>query len=216
MKTFSRFPCFVAMALWFAFIQPVAAQSVCAGDCGRNNEVTVDEILALVNIALGSGDVATCTAGDRNTDGEITVDEIVAALQNALDGCPQNATQTWIESDLRLVQSACPSELTELLEEGLATDGICATEIAIDGDQVTAVDCEGGVTMATIGEDGVATTSESMSEQIGDCLFEIELIVRVDLRLSPTTTNYDVNVSTSGTCPFAACEMLFASTLTRQ
>ena len=59
----------------------------CVGDCHGNGQVTVDEILTLVNIALGTTDVATCEAGDPNHDGQITVDEILAAVNNALNGC---------------------------------------------------------------------------------------------------------------------------------
>jgi hypothetical protein len=49
--------------------------------------VTVDEILTMVNIALGNAPVTTCEAGDANGDGQITVDEILAAVNDALNGC---------------------------------------------------------------------------------------------------------------------------------
>jgi hypothetical protein len=49
--------------------------------------VTVDEILSMVNIALGNANLGTCEAGDANDDGDITVDEILAAVNNALNGC---------------------------------------------------------------------------------------------------------------------------------
>jgi hypothetical protein len=161
--------------------------------------------------------VGTCTAGDRNADGEITVDEIVAALQNALDGCPQSETQTWIESDFRIVQAACPAEITGFLESQLGGDDVCASEITIDGNLVTAVDCDETVTEAVIGDDGVARVTQVVSEQIDDdCLLTIELKVGVDLSRSPTTIEYDVNVDASGNCPFSRCEVVFASTLTRQ
>lgn len=216
MKNLARAPGLVTMVLCLVLAQPVPAQSECGGDCGGDGEVTVNEILALVNIALGSGDVSTCSAGDRNADGEITVDEIVAALQNALDGCPRSVTQTWAESDLRLVRSTCPSEFTEALEAGLAKEATCPSEITIVRDQVTAIDCEEGVTTARIGSDGVAAGTESVSQQVGDCRFDIELAFRADLRRSPTTIDYRANVSTSGPCPFGGCEVIFASTLTRE
>jgi hypothetical protein len=66
----------------------------CVGDCNGDGTVTVDEILAMVNIALGIplGNVPVgggdCRAGDANHDGQITVDEILAAVNNALNGCP--------------------------------------------------------------------------------------------------------------------------------
>lgn len=64
------------------------AHAVCAGDCDGDRTVTVDEIVTMVNIALGSRPVADCLAGDRSGDGEITVDEIVTAVNNALGECP--------------------------------------------------------------------------------------------------------------------------------
>jgi len=60
---------------------------LCAGDCNHDSQVTVDEILALVNIALGNAPVTACDAGDANHDGQISVDEIVAAAGTGLRGC---------------------------------------------------------------------------------------------------------------------------------
>ncbi len=59
----------------------------CAGDCGGDEHVTVDELLTMVNIALGNADVSGCEAGDLNQDGQITVDEILTAVNNALNAC---------------------------------------------------------------------------------------------------------------------------------
>jgi len=64
----------------------------CAGDCNDDGTVTVDEILTMVNIALGNADVSTCLAGDVNGDGQVTVDEILTAVNNALDGCGVHRT----------------------------------------------------------------------------------------------------------------------------
>jgi len=47
----------------------------------------VNEIIALVNVALGTGTPATCEAGDGNGDQQITINEIVTAVNNALTGC---------------------------------------------------------------------------------------------------------------------------------
>lgn len=55
---------------------------------GSSAGVTVDEVIAVVNIALGNRALEECPAGDRNFDGVVTVDEIVAAVRHALDGCP--------------------------------------------------------------------------------------------------------------------------------
>ena len=62
--------------------------SVCAGDCNASGSVTVDDVIPMVNIALGSAPLSSCPAGDSNHDDQITVDEILTAVRNALRGCP--------------------------------------------------------------------------------------------------------------------------------
>lgn len=62
----------------------------CVGDCNGDGQVTVDDILTMVNIALGNANISTCLAGDANHDGQITVDEILTAVDNALNGCVQS------------------------------------------------------------------------------------------------------------------------------
>lgn len=59
----------------------------CVGDCSGDHAVTVDELLTMVNIALGNADISGCTAGDGNADGHITVEEILVAVNNALNAC---------------------------------------------------------------------------------------------------------------------------------
>lgn len=65
----------------------VGPVSHCAGDCNGDLQVTVDEILSAVGIALGNLAVTDCTAADLNGDGTVTVDEIIAAVNAALTGC---------------------------------------------------------------------------------------------------------------------------------
>ena len=48
----------------------------------------MNELLTMVNIALGNTPVSACEAGDVNRDGEITINEILAAVNNALASCP--------------------------------------------------------------------------------------------------------------------------------
>ena len=57
------------------------------GNCDGDSEVSVDELVQMVNIALGDAAVLTCTAGDANGDGMIGVNEIIRAVNNALSGC---------------------------------------------------------------------------------------------------------------------------------
>ena len=61
--------------------------SSCVGDCTATGSVDVEDILTMVNIALGNVPLSSCLAGDANDDGQITVDEILTAVSNALYGC---------------------------------------------------------------------------------------------------------------------------------
>lgn len=65
----------------------VAVGPSCMGDCAGDSRVTVDELLLMVNVALGGLHVASCGAGDGNGDGQITVDEILIAVNHALSSC---------------------------------------------------------------------------------------------------------------------------------
>ena len=65
---------------------PTPIVIACAGDCNGDGEVTIDEIISLVNVALGDIPL-TCPSADLNHDGEITMDELIVAINNALAGC---------------------------------------------------------------------------------------------------------------------------------
>jgi hypothetical protein len=60
---------------------------VCAGDCDGDGDVTVNELIIGVNIALGSQPVERCEAVDDNEDGVCTVNELIRAVNAALGGC---------------------------------------------------------------------------------------------------------------------------------
>ena len=65
---------------------PTETPVPCTGDNNGGSNVTVDEIIAMVNIALANLDLSECTNGD----GQITVDEILMAVNNPLNGCPKS------------------------------------------------------------------------------------------------------------------------------
>jgi hypothetical protein len=68
-------------------LTPTRTPKSCLGDCNDDREVTVNELITMVNIALGTANVSLCATGDTNGDGTITVNEIVAGVNNALNGC---------------------------------------------------------------------------------------------------------------------------------
>jgi hypothetical protein len=90
------------LVVGLAAAAPAAAQADgCVGDCSADGEVTVDEIITGVNIALGTQTAAACPAFDGNGDGEVTVDEIVTSVNNALNGCPVPAPTPVFPADYR-------------------------------------------------------------------------------------------------------------------
>lgn len=60
--------------------------AMCAGDCSLDRQVTIDEVLRCVTIALGSP--LTCQPCDLDRDGEVAINELVTAVNAALGGCP--------------------------------------------------------------------------------------------------------------------------------
>jgi hypothetical protein len=59
----------------------------CSGDCNGDGHVTINELIAAVNIALGQAQITACQACDRNGDGKVTINELIAAVSRALQGC---------------------------------------------------------------------------------------------------------------------------------
>jgi cysteine-rich repeat protein len=58
----------------------------CVGDCNQDERVTIDEIVAMVDMAL-AGVGPACVQAGRNADGAIDVSEIIDAVNAALYGC---------------------------------------------------------------------------------------------------------------------------------
>src|SRR5262245_6229570 len=50
----------------------------CTADCDDGGDVTIDELLRAIRIALGGAAVVSCAVADRNADGAVTTDELVA------------------------------------------------------------------------------------------------------------------------------------------
>src|SRR5215475_6306744 len=73
-----------AALLW---VWPATAQS-CPGDCDGDGEVSINELIIGVNIALGTQAISACPAMDSNGDGAVTVNELIRAVTAALNGCP--------------------------------------------------------------------------------------------------------------------------------
>jgi Tol biopolymer transport system component len=58
--------------------------SSCTGHCNGDQQVTIDELLTAVNIALGSSAPSACPAYDSNA---VAITDLMTAVNNALNGC---------------------------------------------------------------------------------------------------------------------------------
>jgi outer membrane protein assembly factor BamB len=63
------------------------ALPACPGDCNRNGEVNVNELVTGVNISLGTADINRCYALDSNGTRKVEVNELVGGTLSALNGC---------------------------------------------------------------------------------------------------------------------------------
>jgi hypothetical protein len=68
--------------------------AVCTGDCDMSGDVTVNELIVMVNIALNALPLSTCPIADKDGSGDVTVNEIIIAVNNALYGCGVIPTPT--------------------------------------------------------------------------------------------------------------------------
>ncbi len=64
------------------------AAGACVGDCDDTGVVTIDDLIRMVNIAVGAAPLSECSAGDANGDGQIDISELIQAVVYVLNGCP--------------------------------------------------------------------------------------------------------------------------------
>ena len=58
--------------------------AACSGDCNGDGEVTIDELIRAVNIALEILPPSDCLAVDANADGTVSIDELIRAVNAGL------------------------------------------------------------------------------------------------------------------------------------
>lgn len=69
----------------FTIAIPCAA-ALAVGDCNRDFDVRIDELITGVSIALGAAPLSECAAFDRDRDDGVSVDELVGGVDAALNG----------------------------------------------------------------------------------------------------------------------------------
>jgi len=91
-----------------------AAASSYTGDCDGDGQVTINELVLGVNIALGFTPRETCPAFDSNQDDQVTVDELVSAVSAALDG----RTNPTSSGNFALVVDTRSNTITKIIDFG--------------------------------------------------------------------------------------------------
>jgi hypothetical protein len=159
MRTTSFRTLVVALSTCTLLLPCRAPAQACVGDCDSDDHVTVDEILSMVNIALGNTPISACRAGDANDDGQITIDEILAAVNNALNGCPPLPTFTPTNT---ATASATPTETP--LATATATPGWTPSDGAISVADAVARDAQGWALhySQSLTTEGVVTVSAGL------------------------------------------------------
>ncbi len=101
----------VASALLCLPVLVKPATAACVGDCNRDGEVTINELITGVNIALGNNDVSVCPEFDANDDGEVTINELIMAVNNALGSCPAESPTDTPTEELTLTPTDTPTDM---------------------------------------------------------------------------------------------------------
>jgi hypothetical protein len=66
---------------------PASPTPPCAGDCNRDDRVTISELVLGTSIALGSADLSTCSEFDCRATASVPIDCLTRAVRAALHGC---------------------------------------------------------------------------------------------------------------------------------
>jgi hypothetical protein len=142
----------VALSLTLGLTPRTARADVCTGDCDGSGDVTVNEIIILVNMALGTQtQLSACPHGlpaDITDPSQVDVSLIIKAVNAALSGCPAPGTPT--PSPTPSGSPVCGNGVTDPGEEcddggtcigGTNAGTACTAESDCHGNGV----CEGGV-----------------------------------------------------------------------
>src|SRR6185436_2645048 len=90
----------------------------CAGDCDDSGDVTVNEVVKTVNVALGTMGMTECANVDMNADDRAGIDEVVGAVDNSIHGCNCDAGRKPFTSTFQAIQE-------QIFERHGCTQAIC-------------------------------------------------------------------------------------------
>lgn len=114
---------------------PVEIEQIFVGDCDDDANVTVDEVVRMISIALGINLPSTCALGDGNANEEVTVDEIITATMNALVGCQAGSRHVDLVplSAREICRNGCEPYVIELCIANTGDEPAFSFDVMING-----------------------------------------------------------------------------------
>lgn len=128
----------LACCFFASFSPPAKAQIICSGDCDNDGPVTIDELVHMIRIALGTAPPASCIAGDIDHDGNIGIDEIIAAVFVSLNGCPAFDVDTTTEARCDPIAAPCILPLPNDYFTVADTATVTGRRLALDAESLPA------------------------------------------------------------------------------
>lgn len=116
----------------------------CDGDCDGNRAVSINELVAIVAIALGRAPVATCGVADRSVNGAVEINEVLGGVLSAIDSCPAGADTVLRNGKLFTADAASPdAEALAICGERLAAVGSNDALRGVVDEHTTVIDLGG-------------------------------------------------------------------------
>jgi hypothetical protein len=157
-----------------------AASAACAGDCGGDGAVSIDELIKVVGIILGEQAGSACAAADANGDDAVAVSDAIAAVNAALGGCPPPASREPVSAALSAARAL--AHLPRL-----------SGDVAVALDALSGpMQCEAGGSFDSTCEDSGAGTRLNHVAADG---------CRVNTNDGPVQLDGSVNIVAGGQCP---------------
>ncbi len=73
-------------------VPPTSTPRPCVGDCDGSRDVSINELITMVNIALGTAQPSACPDGIPSGDG-VNISLIIQAVNDSLSGCPRSSAR---------------------------------------------------------------------------------------------------------------------------
>jgi hypothetical protein len=182
---------------------PTTVHAQCVGDCDGVGTVVVNNVITLVDIALGTASPSACTNGIPS-GAEVTVAVIIQAVNSALNGCAFDVSGTWREDQYSLVSSDCTAAYTQLVfEQEISNPPVCDYQLSLSQNGFTVnetVECTGDSFVGTLDPSGTLQVHTSSQASASGCTIMTVSTDSVSLTHSPTAITGSEAVTFSGRC----------------